>query len=495
MKQHGIGFLLDLLEVSPTQLALALNVHRTLISKWKSGVRKVDVNNDYFEKLIDYLINRNDNLGVSTLEDFFETIYDSKIDYVNSQDILRTYVKKFIIDNEINERQFKENKKVDGSLYTAPVSIYEGEAGKQKAVLNLLDIADQQRTPGVLTFLYCGVFDIFMEDGKFRTIWLERILKLLDKGFKLQLIYSSYRNAKIVLNFAPLIFHDNCEILCYSSPPTLNNTFSIHALDKKMLIFGLRHHFEVNSCNYCSVFQDSLSIKAYSNIVDKVVSKSIPTFTTMKTSALLTREKKMNYYINIDKLMPTYNTAYYYNSIPTCSFMSDDLFYEILCNSLLSEKQIQVEFKRFKLRKKAFLKTIELCDIVHFYPINNLMKLAEQKTIIYAKENSVICPPLIVSQEQFKRHMHDLADGVLKYPNFNICLNSDNLIPSMPSVYCWCKKNELIFLFDTENPTKHQSCTDVSFVNSIADLFEQHFLYTSNELKSKESVANMLRNL
>ena len=96
MKNRGITYILNLLQVSPTELSLHLHIDRSLISKWKSGNRKIDVDNKYFEKLLDYLINRNVALQIRSLENLFERVYSL---YDVSSDTIRVYLKRFIIEH------------------------------------------------------------------------------------------------------------------------------------------------------------------------------------------------------------------------------------------------------------------------------------------------------------------------------------------------------------------------------------------------------------
>lgn len=67
----AIGYLFKLLNISTTEISQQLYIDRTLISKWKTGSRKLLSSSPYYKKLIECLIDANKESGSVILQSFF----------------------------------------------------------------------------------------------------------------------------------------------------------------------------------------------------------------------------------------------------------------------------------------------------------------------------------------------------------------------------------------------------------------------------------------
>ena len=118
MNNLGFSYLLKSLHISPSEMAKELNVDRTLVSKWKNGSRKIDLNALYFDNAISFLINKNIEQKNNFLENLFSSIYNESINNSNYENHLRELLKRFIIDNSDKKTVSNINKTSNNSLYT-----------------------------------------------------------------------------------------------------------------------------------------------------------------------------------------------------------------------------------------------------------------------------------------------------------------------------------------------------------------------------------------
>lgn len=109
MYSNGFSYLLKSLKISPSKMAQALNVDRSLVSKWKNGSRKIDTNAAYFDNAIDYLIERNRELEIEFLEKLFSSIYHTPNNLLGNTSSLIASTKKFIFDDISNYQQIIDN--------------------------------------------------------------------------------------------------------------------------------------------------------------------------------------------------------------------------------------------------------------------------------------------------------------------------------------------------------------------------------------------------
>ena len=82
-----------------------------------------------------------------------------------------------------------------------------------------------------------------------------------------------------------------------------------------------------------------------------------------------------------------------------------------------------------------------------------------------------------------------------KYENFKLCFLLSSLAPKLPYMHCWCRKNSIICVFDNENPKKLLVSDDTAYVNAVANTFQQFYIFSAEEMKTKEAVVKKLLDL
>lgn len=133
--------------------------------------------------------------------------------------------------------------------------------------------------------------------------------------------------------------------------------------------------------------------------------------------------------------------------------------------------------------------------VIHFYCLENLEQMTSKQEVVLGTLNLITNPPLTLTKQQFKRFLTDIADFLLAHPNFHICLTTTSIIPSLPTLHCWCKRNEMLCLFDNKSPNVLYLSEDISFVNTTADFLDDLYQSSHFELKLEENVANLLKKI
>lgn len=492
MKSYGIGFLIDLLKISSTQMAQFVNVDRSLVSKWKNGVRKLDVNAIYFDKVLNFLICKNNELGINSLENLFSSIYLNNTEKINSKSQLKKYLKSFILNNDTNENFYKKESNLEGCTYVASVPIYQGLDSKKKAMMNILEVASREEKPTNITFIFLGSFDFLIDKNDFFNIWIRKVTELLDKGFKVELIYSSYSISDFFMYLSHIATHKNCKISSYTSFIDNSCNLILHIVQNKMVLYGYSEKIASYANTFAYLYTDPVSLIKFSIMAKNIAKDSEESFLAYDLKLLLKHEKRIKSYVNNVNSVLSQNTIYCYNKTPLLALMSEDLYLDVLSNSLICQENINKELSRFKIRKEIFLRTLKHSKIIRFWSIKELINISNQEYFSYEDNETFSFSNIIISKKQFKKYMYQLGDLLINEPNLYICLYLDDFIES--SIFFWCQKNEHMFISDN-NLYASKYCKDFSFIASISKLFEKKYLNTCEEFKDKQTVSKFLKNL
>ncbi|VYU44272.1 hypothetical protein [Clostridium tertium] len=492
MNNLGFSYLLKSLNISPSEMAKELNVDRTLVSKWKNGSRKIDLNALYFDNAISFIINKNMELKNNFLENLFLSIYNESINHSNYENHLRELLKRFIIDNSDKKNVSNINKTSNNSLYTTNISIYNNQHESFLGILHILDSAINYGEPQKLYFVFNKSFDSFSDNKEIRNDWLDKVIKLLDMGCDLDLIYSFSKSSKLLLYLTPILLHKNCKSSYFIDSFDDTQNYSLHIIENKGVFYSSSQRVDYETFNYGALFTDPFTTNFYIALTKNILSKSFNTFFASTLYNVL-GSYELNNNNRLNNELTKYNTTYYCNTFPIHTVMNDELFYEVLCNSVSNKEDIDKYFELFKIAKKDMYESSTLSTI-DFYSIDSLINFSTSENIVYESESD-ISPKLILTNQQFKEHLNDLANYLLSTENYNICLIPETTITNNELFYCWCKKNEFLVTFTNRNLSDIKLCTETSYINSVSNIFERYFLLASENYKNKDIVANFLRSL
>ncbi len=494
--KYGLHYLINALDISSLDLSKYINVHRTLISKWKNGSRKIDINSPYFEPLIEYIIKINDQRNLKTLESLYYSIYGKDYNEHLSNNELHDLVKDIILYDKLSSKTLCEYKKDKECLYVTAVSIYSGKVSKSKAVMNLLEYAEKNTSNKKLTFINENCLDEFLDNSSIRQIFINKLLSLFEQGFNLELILSSMTdNSSLLFYLYPIIFNKNCKVYTYPINFHTTHKSCVHILEKSMVVLGVSAEGKNNQCCYTSTYTDPYTIELYTIIAENLKKQSTPLLYFTNVSNALKMKKESKTFIHNLNSYSNFSNAYFYNLTPTFLCMDEPLLKDILCQSIDNPKEIQAELNLYKLNKQKLFNTLQICDIISFHSLDILSKYALMDKIVYPNKISVTSKPLILTNKQFKMHIHCIIDTLQKNDNFNICLFTSHVFPALDSLLLWCKKNDILFVSDSRNAETSLYTTDLSFINSVANTLEQQLLFTHPDYKEKDKVIKLLTNL
>ncbi len=128
-----LAYLMEMLYIQGTQLAEAIHVDRTIISRWKNGRVELNIKSRYFSDIVNAILDINAEQGLKTLERFFSSDGVVKI---KGRSELYSCVARWLLTKDFAQKQRKADE--EGGPYIASYKIYRGELGKRKAILSFV---------------------------------------------------------------------------------------------------------------------------------------------------------------------------------------------------------------------------------------------------------------------------------------------------------------------------------------------------------------------
>ena len=196
----GFGFLLEQLGIPTITIAKRLHVDPSLVSKWKSGDRRISKKSIFFDEIVEFLIEENDRQGGYILKDPLKKQYP--LEDFEDPGKFRYFLQNMIADEKFStpSNDFIGNK----AVREVKAFLYEKGEGRRQAISNLLDMAEAQSDPGNIIYIDCEQYRWLLEDEEYTERWKERILNLLRRGFKAKFIIHFMLHKDEVLRFFEL---------------------------------------------------------------------------------------------------------------------------------------------------------------------------------------------------------------------------------------------------------------------------------------------------
>ncbi len=175
MFSEKLSYIMMITNTSNTELAKALNVNQSLISKFKKGARIPPQNSNYIKKICDFFYNK-----ISKSKESDEV--SSKLSFEGD---LKTELSKYFVNNSSLTHSLEANAESSVALY------YEDE-GKRDATIELLkNIMKYDKN---LLYIYSDENMTWMSSLNSSDEWNIYLSKVINSGIKIKIIHSLNRN-------------------------------------------------------------------------------------------------------------------------------------------------------------------------------------------------------------------------------------------------------------------------------------------------------------
>ncbi len=477
---------MNTLSVSAVELSRFINIDQTSISRWRSGKRRPLVDMPYFDKIIDFFIQKNKSIGNNLLEDYFKGIYILPEDKKPDTEFLRKCIRNYIMD--IAQAQLPS---LDLSTYQNDSSFvcisYDGIEGRRNALISVLDVALKSTDPVIVKIFSCDHMEWLYCDMQYLYMFYSKIKCLLSLGHKVELLLNFNQGEEVNLEahkyFMELSFYN--KMVIYNLPSRMRKMLgmNLYIIPNKIGVVSYSGNNADNGGAFS--FRDRKYINANENIFESMKSQSTHIISSDKISDL-------NHIVDMLKAEQKKNKAYYYCA-KTLSFttMSEELLEEVLQANKLSDQVKQRCFETYYMFRTYIENTTSDPASGFYYSLDELLSSLSFKSVINYSLSVAAGKIVTVTREQYLRHFKDTADILLKDERYKIFLHNSHVCSSKVLWYCdhtWAMASN----FDEFDEKMRFAFTDdINFIAIFKNSFQNVYDRLSDNAKDNQKITEI----
>ncbi|MGF7011891.1 hypothetical protein M2146_002442 [Lachnospiraceae bacterium PF1-22] len=138
-KLSTLGFIMHCLDIQTVSLSRILHVDASLVSKWKSGDRRLNKNSNYFDPVISFLMEESKKTNHVLLSKALHEVYP--LETFDREATLELFVRKLLSVREVPV-SLESDLTLGGIKCTTQIASFENNSGRKEAVLTLLNYAE-----------------------------------------------------------------------------------------------------------------------------------------------------------------------------------------------------------------------------------------------------------------------------------------------------------------------------------------------------------------
>lgn len=426
------ALLLARLGVPVTVLARHLHVDASLVSKWKSGRRRLSEHSGHFGPLLDFFLLEDEERASRVIEILKEL---NPLDALDTQGAIRARLQAFLLSRASLplEPVFLE---VSRAACVAKVLIYEGGEGRRDAISEVLDLAEAMPEPGRIIFIECEQYRWLLEDPDYVRRWQDRLYRLLERGFRATFVVHFTVYHEQFFHFfrfcSPLLFHRNVDWHYHEYYDAEVHWFSFFILEHARSVMGLS--MGPGHCD-TTVFSDARSIAQHKRVVEMVQASSRPLFRDFSQSRLL---PSLGELLQSDRQD---GPIFAFLPVPVFAATDPALLEEILSDNGVSTAMIRRCLRENRLLEEIFERRTSSDKVlsISIFQLEEMQRRMEEGGFESCSLTLMAGRPVRVNLDQYARGLEHVARTMTRNPGRQIVLASEEDHNQLPGLNCWCR--------------------------------------------------------
>jgi len=442
-RSSNLAYIMSVFNISNLELSERLNVHFSLVSKWKSNKRKLSAKGEHLRRIIDIFIQLDKPSNFQKLQAILsEQFRGAKLD--SEKAISETLEKWLTMQNSsIAELNVHTNKISSHAI----IDIYQGHDRKNDCISRLIDYAislppgqklciwHNQRIHSILSDQQCDF--ILAQAAKYR--------EFLGKNGSINVIHSLNKTHQeifySILESLPLSTTGKVLEYCDHNYSDMEIKYSIYLLEDTAC--SLSTEFADNKNTNTSYFASNpIVVSSVKQIYDNIHKSVLPLYNREFVANPRMFRNAMNDTLSRDGIAYMLTSEF----VPIFT-MSKELFETLLDYNGLDNDEKERHLALHSATNRAFLQSIQKQSfrIIMIPPKNDWIKNGESFYINYTDK------PLRIESELYLEHIRQL-DSLAKQNEFlSIYITSELNLPPCEGANIVTKENSAILVMSTQS--------------------------------------------
>ena len=415
----NLSFLMRELNITGAELARALDVDTSLVSKWKSNSRPLTLSSSYIDKLSDYLLRKdgNNNIRYIFIKELLAGYFKSTPDIGIHEKLKIWLVSKYESTAEISMQKIRSPRLMQHATKKRSL-IFTGNNGRREAVRDFFETALENPRNKNVTITTQEDLSWMTEDTVFLNEWLTNLESLLKKGATINHIYFIDRTIPdlsfIFVKYLHLYLYDNMKGYFYPKYGTTTIKNTIMLLKDQLGIIGMQGP-DYNK-RFSELFCDEKSLTHYNWVTQNLITVCKPLYRKIKFSELgqlfsnvQTRNINESSYSLLTMKVPGFYT------------ISEDLFETLIEKGDFSPDE-KVNLKQFYLKSRKTYKPKR-----QIYSAKETRKILNKKYFSYQDINKIVNREVKIPRDFFLKHLIALYMEQKDSPDLEIGFTDEDI--------------------------------------------------------------------
>ena len=458
--QSRLALLMDALDIPGKNLASALHVDDSLVSKWKKNHRPLTLNTPYLRPMAEFLLNEEKERGRNVITVLIDP-HDQIADEIAKINFLCRWLVGYSSWEE-GAAAVEPDQICDPSFFATRAQLWQGNHGRRSAVRELFKRTLSLREPQEILLLSQEPMQWLTEDKSFLEEWQGLLMNVLQKGHQVRIIHSIDRSMSsldsILEHWLPLHLTGRIRSWFHPVYGTLPYYLTLFVVGQSLALSSVTPH-DCSGPICTTLAQDPLSIKQYTSVFDSLLKQCQELIKVYTPNSLL---HALEEHI-IASPKPT--ELYIFSGNPLFVTMPRELIVDIL-------KANKVELsaaKRLLAYYDAFSQLRSHSPVHHGIDDARIPEYLSEKALVCHDLSVLTNRTIYLTEEQRRQHIRHLVELVMKSNNFEL-----GLCPDLGPINLVIKKNQAVLAW-SDLPVFSQVAATME--STITRAFYEHFRF------------------
>lgn len=450
-QKSKLNICMTALNISARELAKAIYVDYTLVSKWNNSKRMLSPRSVHLKKIVDYFIFIDNLLGQKILKGILKENF-SKAELENSEN-LESLLSRYLTENNIKNKDKHINE----------YKVYLGNEGRREAVIEILDLVFSSDGKKQLLLVSQEDMSWLTEDREFLNVWEQKLKQLLLNGNKIKIIHWVDRHpdslASIYSKWLPMHLSGALESFYMPLYSEIKQKQTLFIVNDEFALIG-NCIDNTSLTRYTACFYDSVSVKHYERVYLSMLSNCLKLFEDYGSN------NSDDFWSMILRYGTKNSNSYLIADTPFFISLPPEILEPILVENGVDKATIE--------------KCLSFSKSINEYSANNCTKhiLSLYKIEQLGKKDHFLSPELTyftgkdiyITNSYYKKQLIYLADKLKADKNYEVCLLRDAQKSKILSANLCILQNSVVVGW-TDSPTFAVSVSEPTLVSAAFQFF------------------------